>query len=107
MATVTATYGTDDIEALTTALQIRCDDAPSNTTTGYNTSNYPSEPAVTYYFSIEKTGEDTLRSPVFSTNSEGTGFWDGVILPAAGSWTLYLRNASTDASVASTGLTAV
>jgi hypothetical protein len=108
MATVTATYEGDDIVATQTALFVTCDEVPANTLTGYDADNYPASPAVTYYFSIEKSGEDTLRSQVFTPDAvDGHGEWPDVIVPESGSWTLHCRNADTDSSVANSALTVV
>jgi hypothetical protein len=104
MATISASDAAP--EAVVQAINISVDAAPANTATGYDTDNYPASPQVTYYISVEATGEDTLLSEVFSTNEDGTHTWSGVIIPAAGSWTAHLRNAVSDASVANTAITA-
>ncbi len=103
MATITASDSTP--AALTDAINLTVD-APANTATGYDTDEYPASPQVTYYISIEKTGEDSLVSEVFSTNYDESHTWSSVIIPAAGAWTAHLRNAETDASAANTTVTA-
>lgn len=108
MATVSARHGGDDIIAGTTALFITSDDLPAYTSVGYDPDNYPASPAIQYYFSIEKSGEDSLVSQVFvPTASTGVGEWNDVIIPAAGSWTLHVRKVADDQSVANTSLTVV
>lgn len=92
--------------AKTQVINIAATGADDNTLTGYDPDEYPSSPAVNYYFSIEKSGADSLVSEVFTTNSDGTHTWPSVIIPSAGSWTAHLRKASDDSSVASAAITA-
>jgi hypothetical protein len=108
MATVSARHAGDDIVAKETALFITSADLPANTDTGYDDDNYPASPAVTYYFSIEKTGQDSLVSQVFTPSADdGVGEWNDVIIPATGTWTLHARKTADDSSVANTTLTVV
>ena len=104
-AAVAVTPASGSITHLVTACRITCTGADNNTATGYSTSNYPESPQVTYYFKWAKTGSDSLKSPVFSTNSAGTAEWNDVIIPAAGSWTLTLNKASDDTVAATTAVT--
>lgn len=106
MATVTVRYGGDEVVAAETAIHISCDDAPTNTSTGYDPDEYPASPAILYYFTLEKSGSDDLVSQVFSPNG-GHGYWEGVVPPAAGSWTAHLRLVADDSSVANTSVTVV
>jgi hypothetical protein len=106
MATVTTRYGGSTVEAKLTAVHISCTALPKNTTTGYNASNYPASPEVTYYFSAELAGQDSGRSQVFAPNG-GKGYWEGWVPPAAGTWTIHVRKVADDSSVASTSLVAV
>ncbi len=103
MATITASDSTP--AALTDAINLTVD-APANTATGYDTDEYPQSPQITYYISLEATGEDDLVSEVFSTNYDEAHVWPSVILPAAGTWTAHLRLTSDDSSVANTTVTA-
>ena len=99
MATVAAdpTSGT----ALTTAFHVTCDSVANNDATAYDNTIYPTEPQISYYFKFALSGQDSLVSPIFSTNSSGIAEWPDVILPAAGTWTLTANDASDD-SVAAT-----
>jgi hypothetical protein len=107
MATVAVRYGGDTVTANETGIHIQCDDADTNTDTGYDTNNYPASPAILYYFTAELTGQDDLVSQVFSPNG-GHGYWDGgLVLPAAGTWTIHLRLSEDDSSVANTTVEAV
>lgn len=104
MATVTVRKGGDTVEAKVTAVHISCDDAPTNTSTGYDPDDYPASPTILYYFSAELAGQDDLVSQVFAPNG-GHGYWEGVVFPAAGSWAVHLRLEATDASVANLSVT--
>jgi len=106
MATVTVRYGGSTVTAKKTAVHISSTALPANTATGYNTSNYPASPAVTYYFSAELTGQDSAHSQVFTPDG-GKGQWEGWTPPAAGTWTIHIRKTSDNSSVANTTLVAV
>ena len=95
-AAVVVTPASGSITHLTTACRVTCTGADNNTATGYSTANYPESPQVTYYFKWAKSGQDSLKSPVFSTNPGGTAEWNGVILPTAGTYTLTLNKAADD-----------
>lgn len=102
MAAVVVTPASGSITHLSTAVRVTCTGVASNTTVGYSTSNYPTEPAVNAFFKFSKTGQDSLKSPVFSTNADGVGEWNGVLIPAAGTWTLDLVNNSDGTTVLAT-----
>ncbi len=91
---------------LSTVFQVNITGASSNTTTGYDPTAYPAEPAVTYYAKFARTGSQTLKSPVFSTNAEGKASWLNVILPDAGTWTLTLNATSDDSVIATASVVA-
>ena len=88
----------------TTALRVTCTGAASNTLTGYDVTKYPTSPQVVYYFSIEKSGQNSLVSPRFAVSSDGKAEWHTPIIPTAGTWSLVLRANADDSSVASTSL---
>ena len=98
-ASVSVTPASGSITAVVTACVITCDDIPNNTVTGYDPAIYPSSPQVTYYFECSKTGVDSLRSPVFSTNVDGTAAWNGVIFPEAGTWTVGVYATADDSTI--------
>jgi hypothetical protein len=87
---------------LSTVFAVTCSAAANNDSTAYSTSVYPTEPQVEYYFKFARTGSQTLKSPVFSTNPDGTGAWYGVILPDVGTYTLTLNKVSDDSVAATT-----
>jgi hypothetical protein len=91
---------------LTTAFEVACTAISSNDLTAYNATLYPSSPQLTYYFKFALAGQDSIKSPVFSTNSGSVAEWHNVILPAAGSWTLTI-NSTADDSVKATATVVV
>jgi hypothetical protein len=104
---VSITASNDTPVSVVDAINLVVDEAAANTLTGYDANDYPASPAVTYYISIEKTGEDSLVSPVFTPSaSEGAYEWASVIIPASGEWTAHLRLTADDSSVATDTITA-
>lgn len=91
------------------ACRVTCTGVPSNDDTAYvapvDGFDYPPSPAVTYYFKLAKSGSDSLISPVFTPASDGTAEWNGVIIPAAGSWTLTVNKTVDDSVTATAGVT--
>jgi hypothetical protein len=104
MATVTVRYGGDTVTAGETAVHVSSTELPANTLTGYDPDVYPASPEVTYYFSAEKAGVDSLRSQVFAPD-DGHGEWHGVIFPSSGSWAVHVRATADDSSIANEGVT--
>ena len=107
-AAVATTPASGSVTNTVTALRVTCSDIPSNDTTAYvaptDGFDYPTEPALVYYFKFSKASEDDLISPLFTPASDGTGEWNGVIIPAAGTWTLDLCDNADDAVVATTSV---
>lgn len=91
---------------LNTAFHVACTAIDSNDLTAYSAALYPSSPELTYYFKFALTGQDSIKSPVFSTNAAALAEWHGVILPVAGSWTLTI-NSTADDSVKATATVVV
>lgn len=102
MAAVVVTPTSGNITHLDTAVRVTCTSVSSNTTVGYDAANYPGKPAVAAFFKFSKTGQDSLKSPVLSTNADGVAEWNDVIIPAAGTWTLDLVNNSDGTTVLAT-----
>ena len=89
---------------LSTVFNVTSSAAANNDTTAYDATIYPTEPQIGYYFQFSRTGSQTLKSPVFSTNPDGVGAWYGVIIPDAGTWTLTLNAAADDSVIATTSV---
>jgi hypothetical protein len=89
--------------------------ADQSTLTGYDGTEvstmpgtpvqYPASPELRYYLTFELAGVVRGKSPVFSTNDEGAWTFDNYVFPEAGSWTVRLSNAATDASVETQAVT--
>lgn len=103
-AAVAATPASGSITAVTTAVRVTCSDIPSNDTSAFvaptDAFDYPTEPALVYYFKFSLSGQDDLISPLFTPASDGTGEWNNVILPADGTWTLDLCDSADDSVTA-------
>ncbi len=99
MATVTERHGGTPITHGVTAVHFSTTALAPNTSTGYDTDNYPASPEVTYYLQAELSGQDDLRSQVAAPNG-GKIYWEGVVFPAAGTWAVHARKVSDDSSVA-------
>jgi hypothetical protein len=91
-AAVHVTPASGSITHLSTACRVTLTDGVDNDMSAWasptDANDYPTAPAVTYYFKFAKSGQDDLISPVFTPASDGKAEWNGVILPAAGTWTL-------------------
>ena len=79
-----------------TAVEVTATGAPANDANAYNILLSPSEPVINYYFKFAKSGQDSLISPEFGPSEAGAAEWHDVIVPAAGTWTLTLNDASDD-----------
>jgi hypothetical protein len=86
---------TGTVTAKTTALHLKAEDV--------DTVDEATDANITYYMTMECTGQDTARSPVFT--GPGDFEWQGWIPPAAGSWTAHIRKTSDDSSVANLAIT--
>jgi hypothetical protein len=61
----------------------------------------------TYRIVASATGEDDLVSHAFAPNADGQHEWDNVIFPAAGSWTVDLRDTADDSQEATLSVTVI
>lgn len=105
-AAVVITPASGSITHLKDACEISATGMTANDSALYDSTVYPSEPAITAYFTLSATGEDTLTSPVFASNAAGEGAWPGsVIFPAAGTWTLDLIRVSDSSTIATASVT--
>jgi hypothetical protein len=104
MATLSITPSSGNITAVVTTCKVSVADAASNDASEYDVEAVPTEPELRYYFTLSKAGQDTLRSHVFSTDADGSHVWNSVTFPAAGTWTLAIKDASDDSTVTSTSV---
>lgn len=105
-AAVSIVPASGSITHLATACEISATGLTANDSTAYDSTKYPTEPAITAYFTLSATGEPTLTSPVFASNAAGLGAWPGsVIFPAAGTWTLDLIRVSDSSTIATASVT--
>lgn len=58
-----------------------------------------------YYLVATLSGQDPLRSVVFGPSSDGKAYWENLMFPADGSWTLELRDVEDDSVVHSESVT--
>lgn len=85
-----------------TAVNVQVTGAAANTSTGYNTSNYPASPEVRYYIKAALTGQNDLKSYQFAVDSSGTHTFYDLVFPAAGTWTVTVNKVSDDSVAATT-----
>jgi hypothetical protein len=104
-AAVAATPVSGSITAKTTVVRFNVTDTDDNDLTAYNNQVYPTSPQLTYYLKFTVGGVEEGRSYVFNVGSDGKHEFNNYIFPSAGSWTVDLCNASTDAQVATLALT--
>lgn len=95
MAALTIIPASGAITAVGSTCHIYVTDADGNAADGTE---------ITYRIRARLAGEDDLISHSFSPSSDGKHQWDGLIFPAAGSWTVTLRDSS-DAQIASASVT--
>lgn len=104
MTALAITPASGAITATKTVCRVDVSAAPTNDTTAFNAANYPTEPAIKYYLTFERGGAIYGKSYVFTPNG-GAHQFNNYIFPAAGSWTVRISNATTDASVATLAVT--
>jgi len=93
------------ITAKLTACQVSCSGVSNNDSGAFDSTKYPTEPQILYYFKLSASGQPTLKSNPFSTNKDGKAEWHNVLFPAAGSWTLDLNKVTGDSNVVTAAVT--
>ena len=88
-----------------TFAKVLVEGADPNDTTAYTTVSFPTSPELRYYLSFTKGGFEYGRSYVFGVASDGTHEFENYVFPTAGSWSVLLKNAVTDATVATQAVT--
>jgi hypothetical protein len=91
--------------AIVSACRVNVTGADVSDEASFDPAIYPTSPEIRYYLSFEKAGADTGKSQVFSPAHDGTFEFNSYIFPEAGSWTVHLRKASDDSSVANLAVT--
>ena len=79
--------------------------ATQNDDTAYDSGLYPASPELRYYLTFELASAVEGKSYVFAVNEDGDHTFMNYVFPEAGSWTVRLSNASTDASVTTQAVT--
>ena len=80
--------------------------APSNDTSAYNNTKYPTEPQIGMYLQVLKGSVEVGRSYVFATNpADGTHVFNSYIFPSAGSYVIHLKKSSDDSDVTTQAVT--
>lgn len=89
-----------NIISVGTVVRVNVTGASTNDSSTFNSSNHPSETPYSYIIRFRKSGVDDKVSYVFNVASDGTHEFNNFIFDASGTWTVTLRNAATDAQVA-------
>lgn len=105
MATLAITPASGSITAAQDACRIDVTDADQNDDTAYDVDNYPASPEFRYRLRARLSGQDDLLSHEFGVNEDGEHSWTEVMFPAAGAWTVTLRDTSDDSQVATLAVT--
>lgn len=103
MATITCTPTSPT--AVKDFCRINVDAADQNDDTAYDSSAYPASPELRYYLTFTVGGVELGRSYIFGVDENGDHIFNNYIFPEAGSWTITLANAATDATVATQAVT--
>jgi len=104
MASIAITPVSGSITHASTVCRIDVTAAEDNDDTAYNAALYPASPALVYYLLIDGSDDDG-KSYAFTPASDGTHTFNNYIFPAAGSYTVRLRDSSDDSDIATLGVT--
>lgn len=105
MATLTITPASGSITAAETACRIDVTEADMNDTSTYDEDEYPQQAAFLYRIRARLAGQDDLLSHAFAVSADGEHQWYAPLFPAAGAWTVTLRDTSDDSEVATLAVT--
>jgi len=83
-----------------TTVRVNVTGADTNDAATYNTATYPTETPYSYFLRFRTAGVDDKKSYVFNVSADGDHEFNSFVFDAAGTWTVTLRNAATDAEVA-------
>lgn len=106
MVALAITPASGSITAKATVCRINVTAAPVNTVTGFDANKYPQEPAIVYYILVDSpSGTDDGKSYTFTPASDGTHEFNNYTFPAAGTYTLRLRDSADDSDKATLSVT--
>jgi len=106
VAAITIYPASGSITAKSTVCRVTVATADSNDISSYSTAVYPTSPELRYYLLFDApVGTDDKKSYEFTPSADGDHVFNNFIFDAAGSWTIRLRNADTDADVTTTAVT--
>ena len=100
MASLAFVPTSGNIVSVGTAVRVEVSGADTNDTSTYNTSHYPASTPYSYFLRFRLAGVDDKNSYVFNVSADGNHTFNNFIFDEAGTWTVTLRNAATDAQVA-------
>jgi hypothetical protein len=88
------------VTAKVSAVKVTVAGLDQNDDTAYDALLYPASPELTYYVKFSLGGNEMGRSYVFSTDENGSHVFNNYVFSEAGTWTVTLHNADTNAQVA-------
>jgi hypothetical protein len=94
-----------NITSVGTACRVSVSGADTNDASTFNADHHPAADPYSYFLRFRLAGVDDKRSYVFNVSADGTHTFNNFIFDAAGTWTVTLRNAATDAQVATASVT--
>ena len=104
MAAIAVTPTSGNVISTVSAVRVDVSAADTNDLTAYDAAAYPTSPELRYYLTFELGGDILGKSYVFAPNG-GKHTFNNYLFPSAGSWTVRLSNAGTDASVVTEAVT--
>lgn len=99
-AALAFTPASGSIIAVGTVVRVNVTGADDNDSSTFDSANHPAETPYSYFIRFRKSGVDDKKSYVFNVSADGTHEFNSFIFDSAGTWTVTLRNAATDAQVA-------
>ncbi len=105
-AAIAITPTSGNITAKSTVCRVNVTGADANSVALYDVGLYPQEPEIKYYLLFDApAGTDDGKSYIFAPNPDGTHEFNNYIFPAAGSWTIRLRDSRDDSDAATASVT--
>ena len=94
-----------EIEATLSVCRVDVTGADQNSTSDFDSDEYPTSPEIVYYLLFDNPDGDDGKSYLFGVSETGSHQFNSYIFPNAGSWTVRLRDASDDSDVATLAVT--